>query len=157
MLAFSILSSLAAVGALTLAAFLLARRRAAGARPLGLGVDLVEVADVAAALASGRAERYLRLVYAPSERLDCTTPSGIEPSRLAARFAAKEAVRKAIGGEALRLPWTSIRVEHGPEGEPLVRLDEPAASIAKRQGLERFALSLTHEPEYAAAVVVATR
>lgn len=122
-----------------------------------VGVDIVEVEAVAAALASPRVERYLSLVYGASERRDCTTASGIEASRLAARFAAKEAVRKAIGGAALEVPWTSIQVERGVDGEPRVLLEEPAASAARRQGLRRFALSLSHEPGYAAAMVVATR
>ena len=122
-----------------------------------MGVDLVEVESVAAALASPRAERYLQLVYGPRERRDCTTQGGIEASRLAARFAAKEAVRKAIGGEALAAPWTSIQVERGPGGEPLVRLEEPALGAARKLGIRRFALSLSHEPGYAAALVVASR
>jgi len=126
--------------------------------PVRIGVDIVEVRDVASALASPRAERYLRLVYGAGERRDCSSPGfGVEPSRLAARFAAKEAVRKAIGGAALEAPWTSIQVERGPGGEPLVRLAGPAAAAARELGLRRFAVSLSHEPGYAAAMVVATR
>src|SRR5581483_11602345 len=67
------------------------RRRRRGV--VRVGVDIIEVEAVAAALASPRAERYLSLIYGTAERRDCTTASGIEASRLAARFAAKEAVR----------------------------------------------------------------
>ena len=77
-----------------------------------VGLDLVEVADVAAALASPRAARYLDLVYTAGERRDCETPSGaLDPSRLAARFAAKEAAWKALGDRAMALGWRSIEVE----------------------------------------------
>jgi holo-[acyl-carrier protein] synthase len=151
-----ILGSLATGGLLAGAARLAVDRRRGSAPVIGLGVDLVEVADVAAALASPRAERYLDLVYGPEERRDCTSADGVDASRLAARFAAKEAVRKAIGREAMALPWTSIQVERSTGGEPRVRLSEPAAAIARQNGLTRFVLSLSHEPGYAAAVVVAT-
>lgn len=148
-------SALVGTGSLGAALWLAWTRRRDVVR---IGVDIVEVESVAAALASRRADRYLRLVYGADERRDCTSPGrGIEASRLAARFAAKEAVRKAIGGPALAAPWTSILVEHGPHGEPLVRLAGPTAAAARALGLRRFALSLSHEPGYAAAMVVATR
>ena len=127
-------------------------------RTVGVGIDLVEVADVAAALASPRAGRYLELVYSEAERRDCATPDGrLDPARLAARFAAKEAAWKALGDAAMRLGWRSVEVVRGRGGQPSLRLSAPAARIAHTLGVRRFAVSLTHEPTYAAAVVVATR
>jgi holo-[acyl-carrier protein] synthase len=127
-------------------------------RALGVGIDLVEVADVAAALASPCADRYLKLVYSESERRDCATPDGgLDPARLAARFAAKEAAWKALGDAAMQLGWRSVEVVRGRHGQPSLRLSAPAARIARSLGIRRFAVSLTHEPTYAAAVVVATR
>jgi holo-[acyl-carrier protein] synthase len=127
-------------------------------RAVGVGIDLVEVADVAAALASPRADRYLELVYSKAERRDCATPDGgIDPSRLAARFAAKEAAWKALGDAAMQLGWRSVEVVRGRAGQPSLRLSPPAGRIAKSLGVRRLAVSLTHEPAYAAAVVVATR
>ena len=134
----------------------LRRRRRAEDDP-AVGVDIVEVEAVAAALSSGRAERYLELVYSPEELRDCTGAHGIEASRLASRFAAKEAVRKAIGGEIMDLPWRSIEVVRAVDGRPSVRLDQPATAVARRRGLRAFAVSLSHEPAYAAAIVVGTR
>jgi holo-[acyl-carrier protein] synthase len=154
--AFAIITILAVGGLTALAGAFVAGRRRGSGPSIALGVDLVEVADVAAALASPRAERYLALVYGEGERSDCTSDAGLEASRLAARFAAKEAVRKAIGADAVVLPWTSIQVERGSGGVPNVRLDERAAALARKNGLTRFALSLTHEPGYAAAVAVGT-
>jgi holo-[acyl-carrier protein] synthase len=122
-----------------------------------VGLDLVEVADVAAALASPRAARYLDLVYTAGERRDCETPSGaLDPSRLAARFAAKEAAWKALGVRAMALGWRSIEVVRAPDGEPTLHLDARAAEISRSHGLREFAVSLSHEPAYAGAVVVAT-
>src|SRR5690348_4977317 len=126
-------------------------------RSVRVGVDLVDVADVAAAIASPRVARYLDLVYTPGEREDCKTPGGeLDPSRLAARFAAKEAAWKALGDCAMSLGWRSIEVVRAPGGEPSLRLDASAAEIARSQRLRRFEVSLSHEPAYAAAVVVAT-
>jgi holo-[acyl-carrier protein] synthase len=127
-------------------------------RAVGVGIDLVEVADVAAALASPRAHRYLELVYSEAERRDCARPDGgLDPARLAARFAAKEAVWKALGDAAMQLGWRSVEVVRGRHGHPSLRLSAPAARIASSLGIRRFAVSLTHEPMYAAAVVVTTR
>ena len=133
--------------------FLLRRRRT-----VGVGIDLVQVADVEMALASPRGARYLELVYSEAERLDCATPDGrIDPARLAARFAAKEAAWKALGDAAMQLGWRSVEVVRERGGQPSLRLSVPAARIAASLGVRRFAVSLTHEPAYAAAVVVATR
>jgi holo-[acyl-carrier protein] synthase len=127
-------------------------------RPVGVGIDLVEVADVSSALASARADRYLELVYSPDERRDCATPDGgLDATRLAARFAAKEAAWKALGDAAMHLGWRSVEVVRGRRGQPSLRLSAPAAAVARSLGFRRFAVSLTHEPGYAAAVVVATR
>lgn len=126
-------------------------------RPMGVGIDLVEVADVAAALSSSRADRYLELVYTEGERRDCTAPDGgIDPTKLASRFAAKEAAWKALGDEAMELGWRSVEVVREGGGQPTLRLSAPAARIARSLGFRRLAVSLTHEPGYAAAVVVAT-
>ena len=122
-----------------------------------VGMDLVEVADVSAALASSRAARYLELVYTPRERRDCETPSGaLDASRLAARFAAKEAAWKALGDPAMTLGWRSVEVVRAPGGAPSLRLDARATDIARSRGLRRFAVSLSHEPAFAGAVVVGT-
>jgi holo-[acyl-carrier protein] synthase len=127
-------------------------------RAVGVGIDLVEVADVAAALSSARADRYLELVYTEDERRDCATPDGgVDPARLAARFAAKEAAWKALGDAAMQLGWRSVEVVRGRGGQPSLRLSAPALRIAQSLGVQRFVVSLTHEPAYAAAVVVATR
>ncbi|HST14887.1 MAG TPA: holo-ACP synthase [Gaiellaceae bacterium] len=125
---------------------------------VGVGIDVVEVADVSAALASPRADRYLEMVYSEAERRDCATQDGgVDAGRLAARFAAKEAAWKALGDAAMQLDWRSVEVVRGRHGQPSLRLNAPAARIAQSLGVRRLAVSLTHEPTYAAAVVVATR
>jgi holo-[acyl-carrier protein] synthase len=139
----------------TLRAELRRNPRKANSDPLHVGIDLVDVETVSAALAL-RPERYLDLVYSEAERRDCMTRFGLDASRLAARFAAKEAVMKALCAGGEELPWRSIHVVRGPKGQPFVQLDEPAAALAAALDIGRFSLSLSHESRYATAVVVAT-
>jgi holo-[acyl-carrier protein] synthase len=127
--------------------------------PLRVGIDLVQAATVAAAVAE-HGERYLERVYTAAEVADCTpraTPgAGPDPLRLAARFAAKEAAMKVLEPGDAAVPWPSIEVVRTPGGAPTLRLHGPAADMAAEAGLTAFALSFTHEDAYAAAVVVGT-
>lgn len=137
------------------AALLALRRPVCGVH---VGIDVVEVAGVREALASGRSRRYLELVYTEAEQRDCVRDGGgHDPSRLAARFAAKEAVWKALGDPPATRPWRSVEVLRNHDGRPHVRLHAEALAAAKRRRVRDVQLSLTHEPEYAAAVVVASR
>lgn len=123
---------------------------------LGLGIDLVAVAGVAAALAGEHAEHYLERIYTPREVDDCRATDGeIDPARLAARFAAKEATIKALGsGEGVRL--THIEVRREPSGQVRVELSGHPAELAAAAGFERLIVSLTHEGAFAAAAVLAS-
>ena len=122
-----------------------------GATPLRVGTDLTSVDEVREAVAA-QGERYLRRVYAPEELADAHG----DPRRLAARFAAKEAVIKVLrpGDEAL--PWNEIRVRRHPTGWTDLVLTGRAAAKADAAGLTDWAVSLTHEGDLAAATVVAT-
>jgi holo-[acyl-carrier protein] synthase len=115
-----------------------------------IGLDLVSVRTVAEAIET-HGERYLRRTYTDEELREC----GGRPERLAARFAAKEAAMKALDRGDEPLPWTSIAIARGESGRPTVVLTGAAAALAERRGLRAFEVSLTHEGEYAAAVVVA--
>lgn len=119
---------------------------------LRVGVDLVTVADVADSLAR-HGDRYLTRVYTAAEVADCSTGPDVDPTRLAARFAAKEAAIKVLREG---VPWSSIEVRRSPAGWVELQLDGRAADIAAGEGLRDFALSLTHEGGLASAVVVAT-
>jgi holo-[acyl-carrier protein] synthase len=119
--------------------------------PLRVGIDLVQASTVAEALAE-HGERYLQRVYTATEIAQC----GGDPLRLAARFAAKEAAMKVLRPGDAAVPWPSIEVVRDPEGVPVLTLHGPAAELAAGAGIREFAVSLTHEGQYAAAVVVGT-
>jgi holo-[acyl-carrier protein] synthase len=75
-----------------------------------------------------------------------------EAEHLAARFAAKEAVLKALGtGMARGMRWTDVEVVHEPGGRPAVALHGLTAELARERGLDRLEVSLTHSAGLAAA------
>lgn len=119
-----------------------------------VGIDLVSVDAVEDAI-SAHADRYLRRVYTDVELADCATSEGVDPERLAARFAAKEATLKVLRVDDEAVPWQAIGVRRERSGAVDLELSGPAAELADRAGLSGLAVSLTHEGAYAAAVVVA--
>jgi holo-[acyl-carrier protein] synthase len=120
-----------------------------------VGVDLVEVTRVERALARHGA-RFLERVFTPAEIVYCR---GRAPE-LAARFAAKEAVSKALGvGMRMMsrdgIGWHDAEVIGDRRGKPLVRLYGRAAKLAETLELIEWAVSLSHTRDNAIAVVVA--
>jgi holo-[acyl-carrier protein] synthase len=116
-----------------------------------VGVDLMSVADVAASVARF-GDRYLRRIYTEHELATCAGA----PERLAARFAAKEAVIKVLRPADAQPDWRSIEVRRDDHGACDLRLTGEAARLADHEGIAQLAVSLTHEAGLAAAVVVAT-
>jgi holo-[acyl-carrier protein] synthase len=122
--------------------------------PVRVGIDLVSVDSVRESLAT-HADHYLERVYTERECEDCRTPRGIDPHRLAARFAAKEATLKVLRPGDVGLSLKAIEVRRDPAGWVDLELSGVAAALASDGGLSNFALSITHEGDYASAVVVA--
>ena len=123
-----------------------------------VGADLVRIADIGAALETF-GERYLKRVFTDREVRYCTR-SGTDAAlgSLAARFAAKEAVMKILRPDAnTDLPWTSIEVIRAESGAPDIALSGNAARLANAAGIARFALSLSHDGDYATATALAMR
>lgn len=121
-----------------------------------VGLDLVSVAGVIETLRSELVDRYLARVYTDDEVADCRTAAGVDPERLAARFAAKEATLKVISsGADDALSLREIEVRREPSGRVHLALHGRAAELAAEAGLSNLELSLTHDGGFAAAVVVA--
>lgn len=118
--------------------------------PLRVGIDLVSVESVDDAIRE-HADRYLERIYTARELADCAG----SPERLAARFAAKEAVLKILRPDDDAVPWRTIEVVRNRGGWVELALSGPAAARARETGVTGFAVSLTHEATFASAVVVA--
>jgi len=119
--------------------------------PYAVGIDIVELERVAAAL-KRHGQRFIDRVYTPIEAAICRG----RPAELAARFAAKEAVMKALGTGARGVAWREIEVLLNRRGKPLVYLHDRARERAKDIGLDGLDLSLSHSRQYAVAFVVAS-
>lgn len=121
----------------------------------GIGIDLVEVARIAAANEKhgpAFAGRYLT----EAERAYCDAQARPEIHQ-AARFAAKEAVAKALGtGIGGDCGWLDIEIVRDADtGAPGVRLTGAAAAFAKHHGIARVLVSLSHTRETAMAQAMA--
>ncbi len=120
---------------------------------LRVGIDLVQVSRVAESL-QRFGDRFLRRVFTEGEISYATADPAQMAERLAARFAAKEATLKALS-LADRMTWRDVEVRRDAAGGCAVALSGGAAREAARSGTVELAVSLSHEGDYAAAVVVA--
>lgn len=120
---------------------------------VGLGIDVVEVARLAAAL-SRHGDRFVDRVFTGAERAACDQRAD-RVLALAARFAAKEACLKALGtGWAEGLGFRDVEVARDENRPPRLLLHGAAARRAAALGVIRTHVSLTHQQGIAAAVVV---
>ncbi len=117
------------------------------------GIDLVEVQRIELMI-ERYGDHFLTRVFTADELAYCHGHS----HQLAARFAAKEAVSKALG-TGIHHPdgvaWHEIEIVSGERGKPIVQLTGKAAQRAATIGVQNFALSLSHTREHAIAMVVA--
>lgn len=126
---------------------------AGAVRVVGTGVDIVEVGRLAAALAR-HSERFLERVFLPGEQVP-GRGGRTWVQRLAGRFAAKEAVLKALGIGLSRCRWRDVEVVRSPRGRPGVRLHGSLAGLADALGVTEVQVSISHGRRYAVAVAVA--
>ena len=116
------------------------------------GVDIIEIERVADVIAR-HGDRFLNRIYTPAEIAHCRG----RVSELAARFAAKEAVMKALGTGVRGVGWKDIEVLPNRRGKPLVFLYDRGAARAERIEMRGLEISLTHSKEYAIAMVIGER
>lgn len=118
---------------------------------LSVGVDIIEISRVKRAIERW-GERFLQHVYTPAEVAYCR---GRMPE-LAARFAGKEAISKALGTGLFGISWTEMEILADRRGKPHVTLYGRALKRAQELGLTEWAISLTHSDDNAVAFVVAS-
>jgi holo-[acyl-carrier protein] synthase len=122
---------------------------------MSVGLDVVSVTEISAAIDRfGR--RYIDRVFTAQEAAYCRG-SATTAARLAVRFAAKEAAVKALQPERRWTDWRAIEVKRHQSGRCTLVLYREAASLAWRRGIRNFALSMSHDGDRAAAIVVAFR
>ena len=114
-----------------------------------VGVDIIEIARIAEAVTQ-YGERFLHRVYTDAELEYCQS----RINQLATRFAAKEAVVKALGAGNGGIGWKDMEVVTGEDGAPSIKLHGKAVERFNELGLTDLVISLSHSKEYAVASVV---
>lgn len=117
---------------------------------LSTGVDLIEIQRIQDAIEL-HGERFLRRIYTDRE-LDQV---GEQPASLAVRFAAKEAVAKALGTGIGEVRWQDVEILRDEARAPILHLHDTAQTLANSSGLQTWSLSLSHTRTHAIAFVVA--
>jgi holo-[acyl-carrier protein] synthase len=117
-----------------------------------LGVDIVKIDRIRTALAR-HGRRFPLRILTPAE--DAYVRD--RPENLAGRWAAKEAVSKVLGLGVRGVGWREIEIVRLPTGQPTVRLHDRALGRAQQMGMERIAVSISHEREYAVAIAYGIR
>ncbi|MGD2216374.1 MAG: holo-ACP synthase [Gemmatimonadales bacterium] len=120
---------------------------------VGIGIDLVETQRVRQAVAR-HGERARQRLFSARELADCDGRADPDEC-LAARFAAKEAALKALGtGKLPNIHWTDLEVLRTGSGRPQLELAGEARALARRLGVTRVWISMSHEAGLACAFVV---
>ncbi len=124
-------------------------------RIIGHGIDICEVARIGQMIAD-HGDRFLERCFTERERT-YSGQSRRTDEHLAARFAAKEAVLKALGtGWQNGIGWTDVEVVLLPSGQPTLSITGRAAEIAKDLGISAWSLSMSHTETHAIASAIAT-
>ncbi len=120
---------------------------------VGIGVDLVDVERVRRLLT--RRSTFAERVFTPDEIAYCSRQAS--PAEcFAARWAAREACRKALGG-VREMRWHDVKVERAPTGAPSLALSGSSLARARALGVSDVMVALTHERTMAAAFCLAVR
>jgi holo-[acyl-carrier protein] synthase len=117
-----------------------------------LGIDIIRVSRIAASLARF-GDRFTQRILTPAEAAYVRN----RPETLAGRWAAKEAVSKVLGLGVRGIGWRDIEVERLPTGQPAIRLHGRAERRATQLGMDRIAVSISHESEFAVAIAFGVR
>lgn len=118
---------------------------------VGVGCDIIEIERIARAIKS---ESFIRRVFTAEEAAYCQRRGQQAAASFAARFAAKEAVLKALGTGLREGSLQEIVVDNDGLGKPLVQLSGHFAMLAKQLGVKNIQISLSHSRELATAYVI---
>lgn len=118
---------------------------------VGVGCDIIEIERIARAIKS---ESFIRRVFTAEEAACCQRRGQQAAASFAARFAAKEAVLKALGTGLREGSLQEIAVDNDGLGKPLVQLSGHFAMLAKQLGVKNIQISLSHSIDFAVAYVI---
>ncbi|MCL2622911.1 MAG: holo-ACP synthase [Planctomycetaceae bacterium] len=124
-------------------------------RILGIGTDITEC-DRIARMLERHPESFAERVFTDAENDYCSRGKRQSAEHYTGRWAAKEAVLKALGtGWSSGITWRDIEILNEPSGQPFVRLTGAAAEIAREKGIAEIQVSISHCASHAVAFAVA--
>ena len=124
---------------------------------LGHGIDIVETRRIAE-LIDNHGDRFLERCFTDAEREYCFRNKKRHIEHLAGRFAAKEAVLKVLGtGWRGGIAWTDIEILPESSGQPKITLTGECSRIAKKLGITRWHVSISHIETHATASAIGMR
>lgn len=118
---------------------------------LGIGIDLVEIGRIAAAI---NRQSFINRVFTAGEQKYCNLRGKGRAASYAARFAAKEAIFKSFGTGLSKGCWQDVEIMLDEKGRPETMLAGYFKDLAKDKKVQKIHISLTHSQEYAAAQVI---
>lgn len=118
-----------------------------------IGIDIVDIDRIKEV--ADRTPRFLQRVFTPGELAYCLGKKNPYPS-LAARFAAKEALRKLHPYFVKGVKFQEVEVKNAEDGRPEIILHGNALLLQEKAGIESIALSLSHSRNQAVAALIAT-
>ena len=121
---------------------------------LRVGFDLVQISQIEASLEQF-GDRFSQRIFTAEELHYAYLGDGLHAQRLAARFAAKEATIKALQLSQSGIGWRDIEIKKLQTGACEVALHDKVARLAKNMGVSKIRVSLSHEGDYAGAMVTA--
>jgi phosphopantetheine--protein transferase-like protein len=119
----------------------------------GVGIDFIRVERVNQAYRR-RPERFLQRIFTIKER-EAILKKANPASFIAARFAAKEAVAKALGSGIGPVRWREMEILSGERGKPVVHLTGKAQRWAEKHGIAGVEVTISHDGPYAVAAAIA--
>ena len=116
----------------------------------GMGVDIVEIAQIKGAVMRWK-DAFLKRIFTDNE-INYSQAKKFAYQHLAARFAAKEAVLKAIGDASIhRIEWRNVEVLNDEFGKPFIRLSGEAKKIKDKKNISEIIISMSHTRKFAIA------
>lgn len=115
-----------------------------------IGNDIIEVARIKKAWIR-HGERFLNKIFTKKEQAYCLSKKAFPERHLAGRFAAKEAISKALGSGIGLISWTDLEIINDPAGRPVVWLSNHAKELFNQPQIH---ISISHCHEYATAVAI---
>ena len=119
---------------------------------VGCGTDIIEISRIKEAICEEYGEKFLERVYTEKEIKYCESKNAQKYQHYAARFAAKEALFKAVSKELdnkYNIEWKQFQIENDENGKPIAKIDHKISSK-----IESIDISLSHCKEYATANAV---